>query len=100
MAYREAGVIELQEVLRRVCLGKGLRATARATGIDRKTAKKYVAASGAGRSRPRRGPTDRSATAHYRRERATVPDWPAAGNRRSKGSASSCASRSPIPLFV
>jgi hypothetical protein len=38
------GVIELQEVLRRFCPGEGLRALARATGIDRKTVKKYVAA--------------------------------------------------------
>ena len=32
MAYREVGVIDLQEVLRRFCLGEGLRAIARATG--------------------------------------------------------------------
>jgi transposase len=44
MAYRELGMIELREVLRRFCLGDGLRAIARGTRIDRKTAAKYVAA--------------------------------------------------------
>jgi hypothetical protein len=32
MAYRELGVIEVSEVLRRFCLGEGLRAIARGTG--------------------------------------------------------------------
>jgi hypothetical protein len=31
MAYRELGVIEIREVLRRFCLGERLRATARGT---------------------------------------------------------------------
>jgi len=44
MAYRELGVIEVREVLRRFCLGEGLRAIARGTGSDRKTIAKYVAA--------------------------------------------------------
>ena len=44
MAYRELGVIELREVLRRFTLGEGLRAIARGTGVDRKTVGKYVAA--------------------------------------------------------
>jgi transposase len=44
MAYRELGVIELREVLRRFCLGDGLRAIARGTRSDRKTVAKYVAA--------------------------------------------------------
>jgi transposase len=44
MAYRELGVIEVREVLRRFCLGEGLRAIARGTGSDRKTVAKYVAA--------------------------------------------------------
>jgi hypothetical protein len=33
MAYRELGAIEIHEVLRRFCLGKGLRAIARGTGF-------------------------------------------------------------------
>ncbi len=44
MAYRELGVIEIREVLRRFVLGEGLRAVARGTGLDRKTVGKYVAA--------------------------------------------------------
>jgi hypothetical protein len=32
MAYRELGVIEIREVLRRFCLGEGLRAIARERG--------------------------------------------------------------------
>ena len=44
MAYRELGVIEIREILRRYCLGEGLRAIARGTGSDRKTIAKYVAA--------------------------------------------------------
>ena len=48
MAYRELGVIEVREVLRRFCLGEGLRAIARGTGSDRKTVGKYVAAAIAG----------------------------------------------------
>jgi len=59
MAYRELGVIEIREVLRRFCRGEGLRAIARGTGSDRKTVGKYVAAAlGAGLRRGDAGPTD------------------------------------------
>jgi hypothetical protein len=59
MAYRELGVIEIREVLRRFCVGEGLRAIARGTGTDRKTVAKYVAAAGAaGLRRGDPGPTD------------------------------------------
>ncbi len=59
MAYRELGVIEVREVLRRFCLGDGLRAIARGTGSDRKTVGKYVAAAmAAGLRRGDAGPTD------------------------------------------
>jgi len=44
MAYRELGVIEIREVLRRFCVGEGLRAIAQGTGSDRKTVAKYLAA--------------------------------------------------------
>ena len=44
MAYRELGVIEVREVLRRFCFGEGVRAIARGTGSDRKTVAKYLAA--------------------------------------------------------
>jgi transposase len=59
MAYRELGVIEIREVLRRFCLGDGVRAIARATGSDRKTIAKYVAAArAAGLAPGEPGPTD------------------------------------------
>jgi transposase len=59
MAYRELGVIEIREVLRRFCRGEGLRAIARGTGRDRKTVAKYVAtAAAAGLHRGDPGPTD------------------------------------------
>src|SRR3972149_10449249 len=44
MAYRELGMIEIREVVRRWIGGDGLRAIARATGVDRKTVGKYVRA--------------------------------------------------------
>jgi hypothetical protein len=43
MAYRELGMVELREILRRWISGDGLRAIARATGMDRKTIAVYVA---------------------------------------------------------
>mgnify|MGYP002632298586 CR=1 FL=1 len=42
MAYREVMVVELREVLRRWVSGHGYRATARQTGVDRKTIRRYV----------------------------------------------------------
>jgi hypothetical protein len=60
MAYRELGMIEIREVLRRFCLGDGVRAIARGTGSDRKTVAKYVAAAqAAGLQRGTPGPTGR-----------------------------------------
>ena len=53
MAYRELGVIEVREVLRRFCLGEGLRAIARGTGSDRKMVAKYVTAAVLHRTRGR-----------------------------------------------
>jgi hypothetical protein len=64
MAYRELGVIEIREVLRRFCLGDGVRAIARATGSDRKTVAKYVAAArAAGLAPGEPGPTDEQGAA-------------------------------------
>jgi transposase len=64
MAYRELGVIEVREVLRRLCLGVGVRAIARATGTDRKTIAKYVAAAVAtGLQRGDPTPTDEQVAA-------------------------------------
>jgi hypothetical protein len=64
MAYRELGVVEIREVLRRFCRGDGLRAIARGTGSDRKTVAKYVAAAtAAGLQRGDPGPTDEQVAA-------------------------------------
>jgi hypothetical protein len=37
MAYREVGMVEVREVLRRWLGGNGVRAIDRGTGLDRKT---------------------------------------------------------------
>ncbi len=64
MAYRELGVIEIREVLRRFCLGESVRAIARGTGSDRKTVAKYVAAAQAsGLQRGAAEPTDEQVAA-------------------------------------
>jgi hypothetical protein len=47
MAYRELGMVEIREVLRRWLTGDGLRAITRGTGLDRKTIAKYVRAAAA-----------------------------------------------------
>jgi len=44
MAYRELGMIEVREVLRRFTLEEPVRAIARGTRVDRKTVAKYIAA--------------------------------------------------------
>lgn len=44
MAYREVWVVEVREVLRQWGLGYGLRRITRATGMDRKTVRRYVVA--------------------------------------------------------
>lgn len=42
MAYRELFVVEIKEILRLWARGHGYRAVARATGVDRKTVRRYV----------------------------------------------------------
>lgn len=44
MAYRELGMVEVREILRRWLGGEGVRAIARALGVDRKTIAAYVQA--------------------------------------------------------
>src|SRR5262245_11300546 len=44
MAYREFGMVEVAEILRRWRRGDGIRAIARAAGVDRKTIAAYVQA--------------------------------------------------------
>lgn len=44
MAFREVRVTEVYEVLRRWLTGEGLRTVAERAGVDRKTARRYVAA--------------------------------------------------------
>lgn len=42
MAYREVGMVQVREIVRRWLAGDGLRSIARALGIDRKTVAEYV----------------------------------------------------------
>ena len=42
MAYREVGMVQVREIVRRWLAGDGLRAIARALGTDRKTVAEYV----------------------------------------------------------
>jgi len=42
MAYREVGMVQVREILRRWLAGDGLRSIARAMGVDRKTVAEYV----------------------------------------------------------
>ena len=59
MAYRELGMVELREIVRRWLRGDGIRAIARATGMDRKTIAAYMrAAVAAGVQRGGPPPTD------------------------------------------
>ena len=44
MAFREVRVIDVREVLRAWLAGEGLRTAAERAGVDRKTARRYVAA--------------------------------------------------------
>ncbi len=44
MAFREVSVVQVREALRRWLYGDGERAIARRAGIDRKTARRYIAA--------------------------------------------------------
>src|SRR5262245_43208749 len=63
MAYRELGMVEVREVLRRWLAGEGVRAIARAVGVDRKTIAAYVRAAGAlGVQRGSAPPTDEQLT--------------------------------------
>lgn len=79
MAYRELGMVEVREVLRRWSLGKGLRAIARGTGVDRKTVAKYIAAAVAvGVSRAGPPPTEAQVAAILAAVRAPDAGRPAA----------------------
>ena len=44
MGFREVSVVEVREVLRAWLEGHGLRKAASRTGVDRKTARRYVEA--------------------------------------------------------
>lgn len=44
MTFREVTVVQVKEVLRRWLRGQGERTAARAAGVDRKTARRYIAA--------------------------------------------------------
>jgi hypothetical protein len=59
MAYREMGMVEVREIVRRWLAGDGIRAIARGTGRDRKTVRAYVrAAVAVGVARGGAPPTD------------------------------------------
>jgi transposase len=63
MAYRELGMVEVREILRRWLGGDGVRAIARAAGMDRKTIAAYVQAAVAlGVQRGGAPPTDEQLT--------------------------------------
>jgi transposase len=64
MAYRELGMVELREIVRRWQAGAGVRAIARGTGMDRKTVVGYLRALQAGGIQPDGPPpTDEQITA-------------------------------------
>ena len=44
MAFREVSVVQIREALRRWLRGEGERRIAKGVGVDRKTARRYVAA--------------------------------------------------------
>ncbi len=44
MAFREVSVVQVKEALRRWLRGEGERPIAQGVGIDRKTARRYIAA--------------------------------------------------------
>ena len=52
MAFREVAVTEIREVLRAWLAGAGLRRVAEQAGVDRKTARRYVAGGGRGAGWP------------------------------------------------
>ena len=74
MAYREFGMVEVAEILRRWCGGDGIRAIARAAGVDRKTIAAYVQAAVAAGVPARGRATERRAA---RRHRDGAPTGPA-----------------------
>ena len=44
MAFREVSVVQIKEALRRWLRGEGERPIAQGVGVDRKTARRYIAA--------------------------------------------------------
>jgi transposase len=72
MAYRELGMVEIREVLRRWLAGDGHRTIARGTGVDRKTIAKYVRAAAAVGLQPG-GPVPTDAQVVAVRHRACPP---------------------------
>jgi hypothetical protein len=82
MAYREVGMVQVREILRRWLAGDGLRAIARALGVDRKTVAEYVRlAHEAGVHRGGEAPTDAQLAAVAAARR---PGRPLAGPSRAR----------------
>ena len=78
MAYRELGMVELRDIIRRCIGGDGVRAIARGARVDRKTVVRYVAAAQA-IGVVRGGPpvSDEQPTAVHLREALDLEGYPA-----------------------
>ena len=78
MAYREVGMVQVREIVRRWLAGDGLRAIARAMGVDRKTVAEYVRlAQAAGVERGGAAPTEAQLAAIAAGRRPGRPSTPA-----------------------
>jgi transposase len=96
VAFREVDVIEVREVLRGWLGGGGLRTVAERAGVDRKTARRYVAAAQeeglAREADPATALSDELVGAVVERVRPVRPDghgagWEALGPRRDDDTA-------------
>jgi transposase len=75
MAYREVRTMDIDQVIRRWLAGEGIRAVARATGLDRKTVRRIVRLAGEVGLKPG-GPPPEEATLQRIRERLGRPGAP------------------------
>jgi len=88
MAFREVSVVQIKEALRRWLRGEGERPIANGVGVDRKTARRYIAAAiELGLTVTARRPAERGA------DRPGGRAGPSAPARRSRGSLAEPAGR-------
>jgi hypothetical protein len=86
MAYRELGMVELQEILRRWLAGDSVRAIARATGMDRKTVIHYVRAARAAGVHPGgEAPTEEQVASIVATRRPGAPAESGSTHSRDRG---------------